>query len=517
MSLELLHEQELVIHVFAHGEGPLAALSSDAITRMWSRCQTELGMAHPVPGLGLPAEPTRLNASGSAILAAAQRADTDAQAILRKEHDVLNLSVLLALPGAGWIGLDQLANGLLGPLGESDDALIGSARLFLGKVPGDDQVTASSQLGMAAAGLLPTAEQRAGWWRHGIGLASGLALWELATRPDSRAHRRLLVLAPPDRDADLSAWTWSDGTAPLPPFGRYLMHTAKLRYEMRVHARFPPATDLSAQADEWMAQMATSGPAAEHAQPPAERARLAQVLAALRAMRHTVEIAEANATAVVAAAEGPLDSRRADLLVDDRAACVAFAQRLDDDIFYLSTAEQGLRSMSTLAGPAGPPPRGTPIVFINYRVQEHPGYAILLQRELTQRFGEGSGFLAPTSVRAGDNFVREVFDRLQQSQVLFALIGQRWLEFHSSPHDYYGFGPDHDWVHHEIAEAFRLRKRVIPVLIDDAELPAESSLPPDIAGLATCQAVRLRHDSVETDLNGLFAELVRAVPSLANR
>jgi hypothetical protein len=50
-----------------------------------------------------------------------------------------------------------------------------------------------------------------------------------------------------------------------------------------------------------------------------------------------------------------------------------------------------------------------PIVFVNYRVQEDPGYATLLHRELTQRFGVDSVFLASRSIRAGDDYTHEVF------------------------------------------------------------------------------------------------------------
>jgi hypothetical protein len=41
---------------------------------------------------------------------------------------------------------------------------------------------------------------------------------------------------------------------------------------------------------------------------------------------------------------------------------------------------------------------------------------------------------------------------------------------------------------------------MIPVLVDDADLPREEDLPPDIAALSRCQAVRVRHSNVEADL-----------------
>ena len=51
---------------------------------------------------------------------------------------------------------------------------------------------------------------------------------------DSGAVREIVLVAAADRDEELSAWAWSDRTPAMPPFARYLMHAAKLRYEARL-------------------------------------------------------------------------------------------------------------------------------------------------------------------------------------------------------------------------------------------------------------------------------------------
>ncbi len=155
-----------------------------------------------------------------------------------------------------------------------------------------------------------------------------------------------------------------------------------------------------------------------------------------------------------------------------------------------------------------------PVMFVNYRVQEQPGYATLVHRELAQRFGQDSVFLAASSIRAGDDYVHEVFDNLRQCEVVLALIGPRWLEFSDRGGE---AKPRVDWVRREIAEAFTKRIRVIPVLIEDAELPAASRLPADIAALSRCQGVRLRHYSIESDISQLIEELRRTIPALGRR
>ncbi|SMD27475.1 macro domain-containing protein [Kibdelosporangium aridum] len=146
-------------------------------------------------------------------------------------------------------------------------------------------------------------------------------------------------------------------------------------------------------------------------------------------------------------------------------------------------------------------------VFVNYRVREQPGYATLLHRELAARLGPDRAFLASRSIRPGDDFVTTVFDTLRRCDVLLAVMGPQWIEFLTDP--------ERDWVHREIQEAFSCGLRVIPVLVEDAELPDAELLPGGIAALARCQAVRIRHYSIDSDLDRLIRELGRTTGNIA--
>lgn len=152
-------------------------------------------------------------------------------------------------------------------------------------------------------------------------------------------------------------------------------------------------------------------------------------------------------------------------------------------------------------------------VFINYRVQEQAGYACLLYCELSRQFGRQAVFIAPSSILPGDDYATAIAENLQRCSVLLAIIGSRWVR-HGCTDPLRGSGARFDWVHHEIAEAFSAGLRVIPVLIDDAELPTRSTLPESIRALARCQYLRLRHYSFEADLSRLSTELVRTIPDL---
>lgn len=147
-------------------------------------------------------------------------------------------------------------------------------------------------------------------------------------------------------------------------------------------------------------------------------------------------------------------------------------------------------------------------MFVNYRVQDQPGYATLVHQALAQQLGAGEVFLASRSIRLGDDFVDQVFDTLSRCQVLIAVIGRSWPSLLGDP--------EQDWVQREISDAFSRGIRVIPVLIEDAEVPGEAELPDGIKALARCQHLRLRHYTIANDMAHLVQELRNLLPHLAD-
>src|SRR5262249_11971491 len=66
----------------------------------------------------------------------------------------------------------------------------------------------------------------------------------------------------------------------------------------------------------------------------------------------------------------------------------------------------------------------------------------------------------------------------------------------------------------ELVEAFTAGVRGIPVLVGDAEMPAQSDLPADPAPLARRQSRQLRHRYAAADLARLIADLAALDPDL---
>jgi hypothetical protein len=194
-------------------------------------------------------------------------------------------------------------------------------------------------------------------------------LWEALSPEDSRIERRIALVTGRSQEAALNAWAWTRGDAGLPPFGRYLLHAAKIRYELRVHAGGQDLRQLRHQADERVdglldllarEEKVGSVPASNKdlvaastqlAAVQAGSAGLVKAVTGLREMRRTVQIAAANMAAILGSdAPDPqvADANHAGPLADDRDLAAWFMQRLDDDTLYLEAACDRTRDVVTV-------------------------------------------------------------------------------------------------------------------------------------------------------------------------
>jgi nucleoside phosphorylase len=332
-------EQEMSVHVFAHAGGPNAAAAWRRVQALWLLCHA-VGMTEPVATLGIPAALPTNPPRCSTVVAVCQSPDTHLQAVLRVEHDVLVVSLLAAHPNRTWAALEPELTALVGD--HAGPGVFGSAWLYLGK-------TAEPPAAASAPITGPGGDAR---WCLGADLESGVTARELGTRVDTRSLRRLLVLAPSMRDLELGRWTWSDGTPAMPALARYLMHMAKVRYQVRVHADFPGVDPLCREAESAMARMAATEPPDRAARQDLTRviSRIAAVVTALRTMQRTVEIARYNAALVLERAPDPEPAETSTLFGDDDTLARHFLLVLDDDRAYLENQLDGAKSISELTG-----------------------------------------------------------------------------------------------------------------------------------------------------------------------
>lgn len=150
-------------------------------------------------------------------------------------------------------------------------------------------------------------------------------------------------------------------------------------------------------------------------------------------------------------------------------------------------------------------------IFINYRRGDEPGFALALYGQLEQAFAVEQLFMdVEGGIPAGHDFVQVLKSQVQQCDVLLALIGQGWLKATDETGARRLDNPD-DFVRIEIESAMRLGKRVIPVLVNKAEMPRTADLPERLQALARRHAVRLTQERFRADVQGLITVLQGAL------
>ena len=114
-------------------------------------------------------------------------------------------------------------------------------------------------------------------------------------------------------------------------------------------------------------------------------------------------------------------------------------------------------------------------LVLNYRRGDAAGNAGRLHEALAERFGEENVFMDIDTIEPGVDFVEAIEHAVGSCDVFLAMTGQHWL----TAADQWGQRRlDHadDFVRLEIEAALRRGIRVIPVLVQDVEMPTADQL-----------------------------------------
>ncbi|MCO1653635.1 toll/interleukin-1 receptor domain-containing protein [Pseudonocardia humida] len=147
-------------------------------------------------------------------------------------------------------------------------------------------------------------------------------------------------------------------------------------------------------------------------------------------------------------------------------------------------------------------PRAAGGVFLSYRRQDKH-VAGRLDDRLVQRFGRERVFLDVENITPGTDFVTAITTAVSRCDVLIAVIGPQWLAA-TDARGRRRLDDPHDFVVLEITTALERRIRVIPVLVDDARMPAPEDLPESLRELSRRQAVEVEHSSFHLDLERIL-------------
>lgn len=135
-----------------------------------------------------------------------------------------------------------------------------------------------------------------------------------------------------------------------------------------------------------------------------------------------------------------------------------------------------------------------------------------VEEELARRFGADVVLAARHDIAFGQDFGLATEQAVRQCDAVLVLIGPDWLAATDSTGRRRLDDPN-DPVRRDVASALKLRKTVIPVLLDGASMPRADQLPGELAPLAHRQALQGDTDSIGDVLFRMLQPPPQAPPS----
>lgn len=129
-------------------------------------------------------------------------------------------------------------------------------------------------------------------------------------------------------------------------------------------------------------------------------------------------------------------------------------------------------------------------IFMSYRRADDRHFIGRLHDRLCDAFGDEMVFRDIDSIPAGTNFRNVILRTLNEVDAVVAIIGPNWSRSSTEGRA----AADTDYVFLELAEALREGKPVLPVLIEDTEMPTPDALPADLRALSDINAISVHGD-----------------------
>ncbi len=149
-------------------------------------------------------------------------------------------------------------------------------------------------------------------------------------------------------------------------------------------------------------------------------------------------------------------------------------------------------------------------IFISYRVKDTQAATGRLVDALKQHFDEDQIFLDIDKIEPGLDFTEVISKYLDSSDVMLAIIGPDWMGYNSEKGTY-RINELNDWVRTEIATALKRNIRVVPVLLDGANMPDDAILPDDLKPILRRQSYEISNKRWKYDSEELIQYLQKAL------
>lgn len=156
-------------------------------------------------------------------------------------------------------------------------------------------------------------------------------------------------------------------------------------------------------------------------------------------------------------------------------------------------------------------PQDSPRITMSYRRGDSGIITGRIFDRLANHYGKGAVFRDIDNIPAGVDFREHIDETLDQTDVVLAIVGPRWVGSHSGRDR---ISEPSDPVRVEVETALQKKKPLIPVLVLNAHMPTVEHLPSSLHAFAYRNAVTL---DAEQDFDVHMGRLIRAIDRIAKK
>jgi hypothetical protein len=156
-------------------------------------------------------------------------------------------------------------------------------------------------------------------------------------------------------------------------------------------------------------------------------------------------------------------------------------------------------------------PQNSPRITISYRREDSGIITGRIFDRLANHYGRNAVFRDIDNIPAGVDFREQIDETLDQSDVVLAIVGPRWIGSHSGRDR---LSEPSDPVRVEVETALQKRKPLVPVLVLNAQMPTVEQLPSSLHDFAYRNAVTI---DAEQDFDVHMVRLIRSIDRIAKK
>lgn len=133
-------------------------------------------------------------------------------------------------------------------------------------------------------------------------------------------------------------------------------------------------------------------------------------------------------------------------------------------------------------------------VFISYRRDDGAGYAGRIYDSLKNDF---QVFFDTNEINIGEDFKAKISSEIKESSVLLSIIDKNYIQEFENRLD------KDDYVLFELESALKYEVPIIPILVNNSQMPSVHSLPNSIRSLSAINGFDIRHEKFDNDSSHL--------------